>query len=172
MIIETSNLIIEPISEKGLKYILKNIDDSCNIPIPKNASIYQIKKFIEFNNKIVCFNSIGYLYIRLKNNLDIVGLISIIPRYINQSLINELGYMTIEKYRKNGIMKEALYYTLKFIFNSTDIMELYSLIDKNNMISKHILENKMRFNFKGTFMDTNSFKDVYYLNKNVFLNMK
>lgn len=171
MIIETTNLIIDPISEKSLKYILKNMDNSCNIPVPKNASIYQIKKFIEFNNKIVCFNSIGYLCIKLKDSLDIVGIISIIPRYINQKLINELGYLTIEKYRKNGLMKEALYYTLKFIFNSTDIKELYSLIDRNNVVSKHILENKMKFNFKGTFMDTTDFKDIYYLNKDIFLNI-
>ncbi len=170
MIIETSNLIIEPISKETLKNILNDMDNLYNIPIPKHPSNYQIKKFLEFNNKIIYLNSIGYMSIKFKKTSDVVGLISIIPRYINDSLINELGYFTLKKYRKNGIISEAILGSLEFIFTKTTINKIYSLVDKNNKISTHILKNKLNFDFCGIFVDINSTKDVYYVNKEAFLN--
>lgn len=170
MTIETLNLIIKPICERSLTHILRNIDTTFNMPIPRNASEYQIKKFISSNNKIVCFNSLGYLKIILKKELKVIGLLSIVPRYINEKLVNELGYWILKDYRNNGFMNEALFNTLDVVFKSTTINKIYSLTSKDNFISKHILENKIKFNFMGTLLDCNVFKDVYCIDKLDFLN--
>lgn len=172
MIIETSNLLIEPICEKSLSYILKNIDYTFSVPIPKHTSKYQIKKFIFNNDKIRCFNSLGYLVIKLKKDLIPIGFLSIIPRYINENLVNELGYFIIKHYRNNGFMCEAIFNILNYIFNNTNIDKIYSLIEDSNTISKHILENNMMFDFIGSLMDHNTLKRVYYIDKLDFITRK
>lgn len=172
MIIQTSNLLIEPICEKSLSYILKNIDHELNMPIPRHASKYQIKKFISHNDKIRCFNSLGYFIIKLNNGLIPIGFLSIIPRYINENLINELGYFMIKHYRNNGFMCEAIFNTLNYIFNNTNINKIYSLVEDSNTISRHILENNMMFDFIGSLIDRNTLKRVYYINKLNFITYK
>lgn len=172
MIIETSNLIIEPICEKSLSYILKNIDCDFNTLVPKNASQYQINKFILHNDKIRCFNSLGYFVIKLKKDLSTIGFISIIPRYIHENLINELGYFMIEYYRNNNFMKEAIFHTLNYVFNTTNIDKIYSLVEDSNLISKHILLNIMMFNFIGSLPNCSKLTQIYYLTKSKFLDLK
>lgn len=171
MVIETSRLIVKPIDEMSLKNILKYINDIyLSVPIPKNASIYHIKKFLAFNNKIKSFNSLGYFSITLKQNLKPIGLLSIIPRYINENLINELGYLISKEYQSSGFASEVIFNVLDFIFSKTNIDKIYSLVEKNNLVSKHILENKMKFDFIDVILDTNTFKNVYTMDKLKFKN--
>ena len=171
MIIETSRLIIKPIDETGLYSLINYINDiSLNNLIPKNPSKYHINKFMKINNKIKSFNSLGYFSIILKQNYETVGLLSIIPRYINEVLINELGYLISKKYQNNGIATEIIFHSLKFIFSNTSIDKIYSLVEDKNVISKHILENKMKFDFVDVILDSNTFKNVYTLDKYKFAN--
>ncbi len=170
MIIETSRLIIKSIDEMDLKNILNCISNIyLSIPIPKNASSYHIKKFLEFNNKIKSFNSLGYFSIHLKQTSKIIGLLSIIPRYIEENLINEIGYLISKEFRNNGFASEAVFNMLTYIFSKTNITKIYSLIEKNNLPSKHIIENKMKFDFFDVILDTTNFKNIYTLDKDVFV---
>lgn len=171
MVIETPRLIVKPIDEVSLKNILKYINDIyLNTLIPKNASMYHIKKFLDLNNKIKSFNSLGYFSIALKKNLKYIGLISIIPRYINENLINELGYLISKEYQNNGFAIEVIFSVLDFIFSKTKIDKIYCLVEENNLISKYILENKMKFDFINVILDTNTFKNIYTLDKFKFKN--
>ena len=170
MIINTSRLIIKPIDEKSLKNILKYVVDiSLDIPLPKSASPYQIKKFLLFNEKIKKFNSLGYFVIILKENYKVIGLLSIIPKYLKENLINELGYSIIKDYRNRGFATEVIFNLLNCIFTKTNIKIIYSLIKKNNCISKHIIESKLEFNFENEILDTNVLKYVYSLEKSKFI---
>lgn len=170
MNIETSRLIIKSIDDSSLNYIIKCIDNPyLNIPLPKQPSYYHKKKFLTFNAKIKTFNSLGYFEIILKKNLETIGMISIVPRYLNENLINELGYLIFEKYRNCGFAYEAILNILAFVFSKTDINSIYSLVDKGNLISKHILENKIRFDLVDIMIDKNNFKNLYTIDKNKFM---
>lgn len=171
MTIETPRLIIKTIDKVNLGNIInqiRNID--LNIPIPKNPSEYHIKKFLNFNDKIRTFNSLGYFSINLKKNLKTIGLLSIIPRYLNEKLVNELGYLISKEYENKGFASEVIFGALNFVFSKTNIDKIYSLVDKNNLISKHILENKMKFDFIDVILDTNTFKNLYTIDKLKFSN--
>ena len=171
MVIETSRLIVKPIDEMSLKNILKYINDIyLNVPIPKNASMYHIKKFLALNNKIKSFNSLGYFSITLKKNLKPIGLISVIPRYINENLINELGYLISKEYQNNGFASEVIFNVLDFILSKTNMDKIYSLVEEDNLVSKYVLENKMKFDFVNVILDTNTFKNIYTLDKFKFKN--
>lgn len=168
--VETSRLILKPIDESSILTIINCLKLSVNNLIPKNPTKYHINKFLCFNNKIKSFNSLGYFAVMLKHNLEIIGIISIIPRYINEFLVNELGYLISHKYRNNGIASEIIYGMLKFVFLNTNIDKIYSLVEENNSISKHILENKLKFDFINVILDSNTFKNVYTLDKFKFMN--
>lgn len=171
MIIETSRLIIKPVDESILSSLINCISKiPLNNLIPKNPCSYHIKKFLNLNNKIKSFNSLGYFSIILKQNFETIGLLSIIPRYVDEVLINELGYLISKEYQNNGIASEIIFYALKFIFSNTNIDKIYSLVDNDNLVSKHILENKMKFDFVDVILDKNTFKNVYTLDKFKFSN--
>ncbi|BAK80686.1 putative acetyltransferase [Candidatus Arthromitus sp. SFB-rat-Yit] len=110
--------------------------------------------------------------IKLKKDLSPIGFISIIPRYIHENLINELGYFIIKYYRNNNFMKEAIFHTLNYVFNNTNIDKIYSLVEDSNSVSKHILLNIMMFNFIGSLPNCSKLTQVYYLTKSKFLNQK
>ncbi len=169
MNIKTARLVMAPINEVSLTYIAKYLKDiSLSVLIPKNVSKHHIKKFLSFNEKVKLFNSLGYFSIHLKQNFEIVGLIHIVPRYISQDLVNELGYLISEKYRNNNFAIEAIFSMVDFVFSKTNISRIYSLIDENNLVSKHILECKMKFDFVSMIIDSNAFKLVYKLDKTKF----
>lgn len=171
MIIETTRLILKPIDKISFINVISQLKDiNLNIPLPKNPSNYHIEKFLKFNEKIKSFNSLGYFSITLKKNFNVIGLLSIIPRYISDNLVNELGYLISKKYENNGFASEVILNTLNFIFTKTNISRIYSLIDKNNNISKHILKNKLKFDFINVILDANTFKDLYTIDKFKFLN--
>lgn len=171
MIIETTRLILKPIDKISFKNIIYQLNDiDLKIPLPKNPTNYHIEKFLKFNEKIKSFNSFGYFSITLKKNFHTIGLVSIIPRYLNDNLINELGYLVSQKYANKGFASEVVLNTLNFVFTKTNISKIYCLMDKNNTISKHILKNKLKFDFIDVILDANTFKDLYTIDKYKFTN--
>lgn len=170
MNIETSRLFIKPIDDLSLNCIIECIDYvSLNMPVPRNPSLYHRKKFLRFNEKIKTFNSLGYFSINLKKNLETIGVLSIIPRYVKENLINELGYLISKDYRNNGFAYEVILSTLTFVFTRTEITSVYSLVERENLVSRHILENKMNFDLVDVIIDKNSFKNIYTIDKTKFM---
>ena len=170
MNIETSRLFIKPVDDSSLNCIIECIDNvSLSMPVPKNPSSYHRKKFLKFNDKIRAFNSLGYFSINLKKNLETIGILSVIPRYVKENLINELGYLIAKDYRNNGFAYEVILNTLTFVFTKTDITSIYSLVERENIISKYILENKMKFDLIDVIIDKNNFKNIYTIDKTKFM---
>lgn len=166
MNIETSRLLIKPIDRKSLIHISKYLKDlSLNTIIPKDLSNHHIKKFLASNEKIRLFNSLGYFSVHLKKTHEIIGLVSVIPRYLGETLVNELSYLISGKYQNNNFASEVILNVVNFIFSKTNIDSVCSLVDENNMPSIHILEDKMKFDFVNMIIDSNGFKSVYTLDK-------
>ena len=94
---------------------------------------------------------------------------SVIPRYVKENLINELGYLIAKDYRNNGFAYEVILNTLTFVFTKTDITSIYSLVERENIISKYILENKMKFDLIDVIIDKNNFKNIYTIDKTKFM---
>lgn len=169
MTIETSRLIIKSIDATSLSYVFKYLKDiSLKIITPREPSSYHIKKFLAFNEKIKLFNSLGYFSVCLKHECKIIGLVSVVPRYLGEDLVNELSYLISEKYQNNSFASEVISKMLDFIFSNTNIQKIHSLVDEDNKISRHILQDKMKFDFVDTFLDSSCFKSIYALDKSKF----
>lgn len=165
MNLETKRLLIKPVDRESLVYIFKYLRDiSLNTIVPIDSS-YNIKKFLDFNEKIKLFNSLGYFSVFKKQNYEIIGLVSVVPKYLGENLINELGYLISRKYQNNNFASEVILNMLDFIFSNTNIEKIYSLVGEENKASKHILENKMKFDFLNVIFDSNGFKSIYTLDK-------
>jgi len=93
------------------------------IPITKNIGYFSSHYVVKKNG-----NMIGYCYLSHPFNRK------------NKN-VTEIRYAIDENNQGNGIGKDLVNQTSDFIINNTDIDGIMAVIDKDNQISKHIIES-------------------------------
>lgn len=119
-------------------------------------------------------NGIGRWAIMDKQTNEFVGWtgLKLITTEIN-GLTNyyDLGYRLLKKYWGKGIATEAAVATLRYAFENLNLLEVYAMVDSQNIASNKVLK-KVGFRYIKMFIIERQEHNWYTIRKNDFENRK
>jgi ribosomal-protein-alanine N-acetyltransferase len=165
--IETPRLILRPFSETDANEAFEWLGDEIvmkYIPYGHDKSVAQSEKRIKtYMEQFDLYGYSKYVVVE-KHTGKLIGDCGIMN--LHGLDLNELGYRMARKYWGKGFATEAASAVLNYAHKNLGFTEIYAIVEKQNTVSVHMIQDKFGFLFKQKIQCFDADLDLYYIDLN------
>lgn len=173
MFLETKRLILKNMCSKDFNNLKSLLQDKI-VMYAYEHSFSDEECETWFNNQLKRYKQEGYglLGVFLKEDNTFIGQAGITKQNLNDTLVDEIGYLIKKEYWKKGYAIECAKALKEYGFNILNLDKMYSIIRNNNISSQNVAK---RNNMKKTitiikhYYNINMPHYVYCITKDEFL---